>query len=427
MNEFQKLGLDKRILNLVELSGYNKLTAIQAKAIPPIMEGSDLFGIAQTGTGKTATFALPLINKLLALGDRAKPFFCQALILAPTRELAAQIHKSFHKLGRDLSLRFMSVYGGVNEKWQIQDLEKGAHIIIATPGRLLDLMGQGAISLDLVHTFILDEADRMLDMGFRESIEEIIEMLPPKRQNLLFSATMGEETKNLAKSFLTSPCTVEVDPARMTVKGIDHKVIFCDRIDKPDLLKAILAPRAVKKVLIFARTKKGTNRIRDHLESFQIKAAAIHGDKSQAARERSLHLFKSGMVQALVATDIAARGIDIDDIGHVINYDLPLEFENYIHRIGRTGRAGKTGSAISFCDNQERALLEGIEKLIKEKIPTQDNAKSIIEKCTKKTIKVAGKRLSPEGRPLRHPDLCRKKKIRKNNMKSYKKIIVKRI
>ena len=350
---------------------YTTPTPIQAQAIPHLLAGRDLLGCAQTGTGKTAAFALPILNRL-ALSRRAPvPRKPRVLILAPTRELAQQIDESFTTYGRGLKFRQVVVVGGVSQQPQTRVLNRGIDILVATPGRLLDLMNQGAVRLDGLDTFVLDEADRMLDMGFLPSIERIIAALPAERQSLFFSATMPPALAPLVGKLLRDPIRIAVAPQATTAERIEQHVMFVAREDKKALLQDILSDSAVSRAIVFARTKHGADKLAKWLDAVGISTDSIHGDKSQAARQRALYGFRDGRTRVLVATDIAARGIDIDDISHVINFDLPVEPENYVHRIGRTARAGAEGIALTFCDADERAALRGIEKMIKQQIPVR--------------------------------------------------------
>jgi ATP-dependent RNA helicase RhlE len=350
---------------------YTTPTPIQAQAIPHLLAGRDLLGCAQTGTGKTAAFALPILNRL-ALSRRAPvPRKPRVLILAPTRELAQQIDESFTTYVRGLKFRQVVVVGGVSQQPQTRVLNRGVDILVATPGRLLDLMNQGAVRLDGLDTFVLDEADRMLDMGFLPSIERIIAALPAERQSLFFSATMPPALAPLVGKLLRDPIRIAVAPQSTTAERIEQHVMFVSRQDKKALLQDILSDNTVRRAIVFARTKHGADKLARWLDAAGISTDSIHGDKSQAARQRALYGFRDGRTRVLVATDIAARGIDIDDISHVINFDLPVEPENYVHRIGRTARAGAEGIALTFCDADERAALRGIEKMIKQQIPVR--------------------------------------------------------
>ncbi|RPI97663.1 MAG: DEAD/DEAH box helicase [Chloroflexi bacterium] len=365
---FDELQLIDPLLRAVQAEGYTDPSLIQSQAIPHVLAGHDLLGCAQTGTGKTAAFALPILQRLSAHPTQGARYL-RALVLSPTRELASQIGESFDAYGRFTSLRQVTVYGGVNQKPQVDHLRRGADILVATPGRLLDLIGQGHIRLDRLEVLVLDEADRMLDMGFIHDVRRIVAKLPAQRQTLLFSATMPEEIRDLADDLLRDPIYVAVTPAASTVETIQQSIYFVEKSDKPALLEHLLRDRAMKRVLIFTRTKHGANKVARQLERASVSAEAIHGNKSQGARERALANFKAGQTRVLVATDIAARGIDVDDISHVINYDLPNEPESYVHRIGRTGRAGASGMAYSLCDTNERAFLVDIERLIQMHIP----------------------------------------------------------
>jgi len=360
---FDALGLQAPILRAVKDAGYSEPTPIQRDAIPPAVKGRDVLGCAQTGTGKTAAFSLPLLQRVdeVATDDP----HVRALVVTPTRELAAQIGDSLSTYGKHLEdLWHTVIFGGVNEKPQIAELKRGVDTIVATPGRLLDLMNRGFISLDHIEVFVLDEADRMLDMGFLPDVKRIVAKLPNKRQTLFFSATMPPEIRELAESMLHDPVSVAVAPVSSTAERIEQHLYFVDKNDKRSLLAEVLAQDAVERTLVFSRTKHGANRIAQFLEKRGVSAAAIHGNKSQGARTRALDGFKSGSVRVLVATDIAARGIDVDGVSHVINFDLPNVPETYVHRIGRTARAGASGIALSFCDTEEREYLVDIERLI---------------------------------------------------------------
>ncbi|MBL8154919.1 MAG: DEAD/DEAH box helicase [Anaerolineae bacterium] len=363
---FQDLNLIDPLLRAVRAEGYETPTPIQEQAIPHVLSGRDLIGCAQTGTGKTAAFALPILQHLAA---RPSNGAIRSLILSPTRELATQIGDSFAVYGRNLRLRTIVIYGGVGQQPQVDKLRRGADILVATPGRLLDLMNQGFVNLTRIEIFVLDEADRMLDMGFIHDVRRVISALPTRRQTLLFSATMPQDIQDLADRILVKPVRVEVTPQATTVEKIDQSVFFVEKKDKRALLEHLLGDRAIRRVLVFTRTKHGANKLVEQLFRSNIQAEAIHGNKSQTARERALANFKSGRTRVLVATDIAARGIDVDDVTHVINYDLPNEPESYVHRIGRTARAGASGIAFSFCDAEERAYLRDIEKLIRLRVP----------------------------------------------------------
>ncbi|MCX6108723.1 MAG: DEAD/DEAH box helicase [Proteobacteria bacterium] len=361
------MGLIEPLLRAVAEQGYTQPTPIQVAAIPYVLHGRDLLGCAQTGTGKTAAFALPILQRL-ALGE-GRGRGIRALILTPTRELALQIEESFKDYGRYLSLKSALVYGGVGIEPQRRALAARPDIVIATPGRLLDLMGQGCVKLDALEIFVLDEADRMLDMGFIHDVKRVISALPKERQNLLFSATMPAEIQELTKRILHDPAKVEVTPVSSTAERIDQAVYYVDRPNKRFLLMHVLGDDAVKRALVFTRTKAIANRVAGYLNDNGVTAEAIHGNKSQSARQRALTNFKSGTTRILVASDLAARGIDIDEVTHVINYDVPNVAETYVHRIGRTGRAAASGIAVSFCDPEEKSFIIGIERLIRKKIP----------------------------------------------------------
>ncbi len=374
MSSFSELGLTESILRAVRAENYETPTPIQAQAIPHLLAGRDLLGCAQTGTGKTAAFALPMLQRLAAAdatGRRppAGARRARSLVLTPTRELAIQIAESFRLYGRHLGLRQALVFGGVGQQPQVDALARGVDILVATPGRLLDLMEQGYLGLDRLETFVLDEADRMLDMGFIHDIRRVIAVLPEKRQTLFFSATMPADIARLAARILRDPVEVTVTPVASTAERIDQHVLFVDRANKRALLAALLADRAIGRALVFTRTKHGANRVAEDLAKSRISAEAIHGNKSQSARQRALENFRAGRTRVLVATDLAARGIDVDGISHVINYELPNEPESYVHRIGRTARAGASGIALSFCDAEERVFLRDIEKLIRRPVP----------------------------------------------------------
>lgn len=368
---FSELGLNPKILEAIEDAGYSTPTPIQQQAIPAVLEGHDVMAAAQTGTGKTAAFTLPMLEKF-ANGRIAKSNHTKALILTPTRELALQVSENVETYGKHLALRSMVVYGGVKINPQMQKLRKGTEILIATPGRLLDLFQQNAIKFDQVEMLILDEADRMLDMGFIRDIKKIIALLPQKRQNLLFSATFSDDIRALAKGLIqTSPVEISVTPKNSTAETVKQKIYSVDKSKKTNLLIHLIKEHAWYQVLVFSKTKHGANRIATTLDKNGIKALAIHGNKSQNARIRALTEFKDGKIQVLVATDIAARGIDIDQLPHVINFDLPHVSEDYVHRIGRTGRAGENGEAISLVCADEHKDLVGIENLINQILPRE--------------------------------------------------------
>ena len=367
---FKKLDLIDPILKALDAEGYTTPTPIQAQSIPLILERRDLLGCAQTGTGKTAAFAIPILQILVQEKQEERgPRNIKVLILTPTRELAIQIDESFAAYGKYTGLTHTVIFGGVSQLQQTNILRRGVDILVATPGRLLDLISQGFIDLKYLKVFVLDEADRMLDMGFIHDVKRIITKLPVKRQTLFFSATMPPEIQKLANVLLTNPAKVEVTPASSTVDAIDQSLYFVDKKDKPALLLHLLKDEKILTALIFTRTKHGADKVVKFLHRANITAAAIHGNKSQNARQNALSKFKGGDLRVLVATDIAARGIDIDDLSHVMNFELPNIPETYVHGIGRTGRAGNTGIAISFCDAEERGELKDIQKLIGKNIP----------------------------------------------------------
>jgi ATP-dependent RNA helicase RhlE len=364
---FAALGLRDPILRAVTAEGYTTPTPIQLQSIPKVMQGHDLLGCAQTGTGKTAAFALPLLHRLAVASNSARrgP---RVLVLVPTRELAVQIAESFGVYGRHLPIKTTVVFGGVSQGAQVTAIRRGVDVLVATPGRLIDLMSQGHAPLGDVETLVLDEADRMLDMGFIDPIRRIIAKLPSKRQNLLFSATMPPPIATLADQILRNPVKVSVAPVASTVDTVKQWVLFVRQSDKRSLLREILRDPTLTRAIVFTRTKAGANRVARDLDSAGVTAEAIHGNKSQNARQKALGAFRDGEVRVLVATDIAARGIDVDGVSHVINFELPNEPESYVHRIGRTARAGARGVALSFCDAAERTYLRDIERLTRAKI-----------------------------------------------------------
>ncbi|GDY12848.1 DEAD/DEAH box family ATP-dependent RNA helicase [Planctomycetota bacterium] len=369
--DFTAFGLIEPIQRALKTEGYATATPIQAGAIPPVMAGHDLLGLAQTGTGKTAAFALPVLQRLATTkpAKPGRPIRC--LVLVPTRELATQVADSFKAYGRNLHVRTATIFGGVGQSPQVQALRAGVDVVVACPGRLLDLMGQGHVRFDSVEVLILDEADRMFDMGFLPDLKRIVATLPAKRQNLLFSATMPGEIRQLASSILRDPVEVKVAAVSSAAETVAQSVYLVPKELKASLLVHLLADPTAERTLVFSRTKHGADRLVKQLTAAGIGAAAIHGNKSQNARQRALEDFRSGKIKALVASDLAARGLDIDAISHVINVDLPHEPETYVHRIGRTGRAGATGTAISFCGGDERGLLTAIERTIRQRIPVQ--------------------------------------------------------
>jgi len=360
---FTELGIAEPLLRALVSEGYSEPTPIQLQAIPLLLKGQDVLGLAQTGTGKTAAFALPLLQQLLTGHEQHRPRSVRALILAPTRELAIQIHDSLRSYSRNIHLRSTVIVGGVSQGAQVKALAGGVDVLVATTGRLLDLMNQGHLRLDAVSHLVLDEADRMLDMGFIRDIRKIVAILPKKRHSMLFSATMPADVEKLAQSILHQPQRIDVSPPKRTAENIDQRVYFVATAEKRTLLATILKDTAFRRVLVFTRTKHAANRVAEYLNKGGIAADAIHGNKSQGARQRALQRFRAGEARVLVATDIAARGIDIDAITHVVNYELPNEPESYIHRIGRTARAGAAGVAIAFCDPAENAYLRDIERL----------------------------------------------------------------
>ncbi|MDA0748250.1 MAG: DEAD/DEAH box helicase, partial [bacterium] len=368
MNSFKQLSLHSSILQALAEEGYQEPTPIQLAAIPEVLAGKDLLATAQTGTGKTAAFALPMLHLLKERSDRSIKHL-RALILTPTRELALQIEENFRAYGRHLSLRATVVMGGVNQGAQVKSLRRNPDILIATPGRLLDLMDQGHIRLDRIEMFVLDEADRMLDMGFIKDVRQIASELPSNRQTLFFSATLSDEIMGLASGILHKPARVSVTPAASVATNIAQKVLFVDQANKRELLTGILKGKEILRALVFTRTKHRADRIMKQLTRSGIPSEAIHSNKSQNARQKALADFDRGRVKVLVGTDIVSRGIDVDGISHVINYEMPNDPESYVHRIGRTARAGAAGIALSFCDAQELPMLKGIEKLTRSSLP----------------------------------------------------------
>jgi ATP-dependent RNA helicase RhlE len=370
---FSELPIIEPIQNALKAEGYTSPTPIQQQAIVPILEGKDLLGCAQTGTGKTAAFAIPMLQ-LLSMptqGLNMNKKSVRALILTPTRELAIQIQESFDAYGRNLRVRNTVIFGGVNQNPQVDALRKGIDVLVATPGRLLDLMQQGHVNLQYLEIFVLDEADRMLDMGFVNDVKKVIAKIPAKRQTLFFSATMPKEIQSLANSILNNPIYVEVTPVSSTADSIAQKLYYVQKDHKKSLLEFVLDDKKIESALVFTRTKHGADKVVKGLISRGIKAEAIHGNKSQNARQRALSNFKSRITRILVATDIAARGIDIDELSHVINYEIPEIPETYVHRIGRTGRAGNSGIALTFCEAEETSDLRDILKLIGRDIPVE--------------------------------------------------------
>ncbi|MGV3485692.1 MAG: DEAD/DEAH box helicase [Planctomycetaceae bacterium] len=376
---FESLGIAAPVLRAIHDLGYTTPTAIQTDSIPAAIEGRDILGCAQTGTGKTAAFAVPILHRLSSEKASQSPrqgrrsrrddFPVRALVLAPTRELAAQIGDCFVRYGKHSGVRTAVLFGGVNQNPQTRELDRGVDVIVATPGRLLDLVQQGFVDLGRVESFVLDEADHMLDMGFLPDVRRIISQLPKQRQTLMFSATMPSEILSLAKQVLVDPVRIQIDPQRPAAETVDQSIYHVAQKNKPALLAHLVRSRAASSTIVFTRTKHGANAVVRKLESMGITAEAIHGNKSQSARQRALDGFKSGTLKVLIATDIAARGIDVSGVGQVINFDLPQVPETYVHRIGRTGRAGRSGSAISFCGPHEPDLLAAIERVLRKRIP----------------------------------------------------------
>lgn len=372
--KFEELKLISPILKAVKAQGYTEATPIQEQGIPPILAGKDLLGCAQTGTGKTAAFAIPTIQNLMKEKSEGRwNRGIKALIITPTRELAIQIDESFREYSEGTGLRHTVIFGGVKQHAQVKRLKSGVDILIATPGRLLDLMNQGYIRLNDLKIFTLDEADRMLDMGFIHDVKKVVAKLPAKRQSLFFSATMPPKITTLANTLLTNPVRVEVTPASTTAETVAQKMFTVEKGNKKHLLTHILKEHEMPSALVFMRTKHGANKLVTFLEKAGINASAIHGNKSQAARQKALKSFKDKNLRVLVATDIAARGIDIDELSHVVNYEIPNEPETYVHRIGRTGRAKRSGIALSFCDKEECAYVQDIHKLINKEIPIDED------------------------------------------------------
>ena len=375
MTSFAELGLATPLLRALETEGYTEPTPIQAQAIPHVIAGRDVQGIAQTGTGKTAAFALPILHRLMADRRPAIRKGCRVLVLSPTRELASQIAESFRAYGRNTGLRTALMFGGVPKARQSKAVANGIDILVATPGRLLDHMQDGAVTVSGAEILVLDEADHMLDLGFIVPIRKIVSHISAKRQTLFFSATMPKEIAQLAGSMLRDPVHVAVNPVATTAERVEQKVIFVETARKRQMLADILRNKGMERTLVFTRTKHGADKVTHHLEAVGQAAAAIHGNKSQPQRERALAAFKDGRVRVLVATDIAARGIDVDGVTHVVNFDLPNVPEAYVHRIGRTARAGHAGVAISFCDSTERQHLRGIERLIRTRLAVEEPSK----------------------------------------------------
>ncbi len=400
MTQFTDFGLAQPVLRALEEAGYHTPTPIQAQAVPPAMTGRDLCGIAQTGTGKTAAFALPILHRLSLSDRRAPRRGCRVLVLSPTRELANQIADSFSDYGRHLPYTNTVVFGGVTIGRQERALAPGVDILVATPGRLIDLIDRRALTLDGVEILVLDEADQMLDLGFIHALKRIVKMLPAKRQSLFFSATMPKNIAGLASQYLTDPVQVAVTPVATTAERVEQQVIFAHTGAKQALLGHILRDPAIDRVLVFTRTKHGADRVVRGLDKVGIAGAAIHGNKSQPQRERALAAFRDGSCRVLVATDIAARGIDVEGVTHVVNFDLPNVPESYVHRIGRTARAGADGLAISFCNDEEKAYLRDIERLTRQKVPVVGFPEGFVPPSRNEAAEIAA---AEERRPERGP------------------------
>ena len=399
--DFTSLNLCQPLQDALDEIGYVSPTPIQAQAIPDLIEGRDMLGCAQTGTGKTAAFALPILNAMTQ-NSQDEPRRIRTLIMCPTRELAAQINYNIEQYARYLDIRSMAMFGGVSQRPQERKLRHGVDILVATPGRLLDLISQGHVDLSHVRFLVLDEADRMLDMGFIRDIRKILAQIPKKRQSLLFSATIPPSIVDLSNDMLHNPVSVSITPESTTVEAIEQSLMFVMRSDKRGLLTYIIEEESPDKVLVFCRTKHGCNRISRQLGQDGIDALPIHGNKSQGARENALRRFRNGTLQVLVATDVASRGIDVSDISHVINLDLPNEPEVYVHRIGRTGRAGRGGTTIAFCDENEGEYLRGIEKMIRQDIPVNESHPFHSEKARSRKGSKAPKRHQNRGRGRRN-------------------------
>lgn len=417
--EFKDLGINNKILQALTEQGYENPTPIQEQAIPSLLQHNDLIGLAQTGTGKTAAFAVPTLQNLgQKQFDRNGKRKIRALVLTPTRELAIQIQESFEMYGKYMDLRSTVVFGGVAQRYQVKALRNGIDTLIATPGRLEDLMSQGYIDLSHIEVFVLDEADRMLDMGFINDVKRIIKKLPKKKQTLLFSATMPAEISNIAEMLLNNPTTVAVTPVSSTVETVEQSVYYVDQRNKTQLLIEILENKSFDSVLVFTRTKRGADRIARDLTRSNINAVAIHGDKSQGARQRALSGFKDGTINVLVATDIAARGIDINELKYVVNYELPEVPETYVHRIGRTGRAGFSGAAISFCNFEEIPLLKDIEHVIQMKVPVEKKHNYPLLDKTIKDGKISKKKKAKLQRIKAEENSDRKRPVKNKDSKS---------
>lgn len=411
--KFEELKLNHKILKAIDEMGYESPTAIQEQAIPIILEGTDLIGCAQTGTGKTAAFAIPIIEKLLESSDNSNRFKkIKALVVTPTRELAIQIGENFDEYAKHTNITQTTIFGGVSQVPQVKKLRRGVDILIATPGRLLDLHTQGLLNLNNIHFLVLDEADQMLDMGFIHDIKKIVKLVPKNRQTLLFSATMPKAIRELANNFLKKPKYVSVAPVSSTAETVDQEIYYVDKVNKSKLLTHLVKNENLNNVLVFTRTKHGADRAAKFLKKNGINSAAIHGGKSQNARQRVLEEFKAQKLTALIATDIAARGIDIDQLPFVVNFDLPNIPESYVHRIGRTGRAGNTGLAISFCDTEEKAYWKDILKLTKAEVKTVEDHPypwSKETKTEKKEAPTRGRGRKPKPRSEKPADKKKKR------------------
>ena len=388
---FAALGVSSAFLSALQDIGYQQPTPIQSKSVALLLDGHDLMGVAQTGTGKTAAFALPLLQRLDQANEPARPRQPKSLILAPTRELALQIHTELENFAKNTSLRSTVIFGGVGQNPQVRQLQKGVDVLVATPGRLLDLVGQGYVDLSMICVLVLDEADRLLDMGFIPDVKRIVQQTPKSRQSLLFSATMSKGVSQLARNMLRDPIRVDVSPKQPTVKKIDQRVIMVENPDKLEVLQTLLHDESLSRAIVFTRTKHGANKVAKKLCAAGVSADAIHGNKSQSARQRALADFKKGRTWVLVATDIAARGLDIEGVSHVINFELPHEPEGYVHRIGRTGRAGASGVAWSVVDPSEVSRLRAVEQLIRLALSRFDKAlnKLDLEDTRRRTTQAA--------------------------------------
>ena len=405
---FAALGVSSAFLSALQDIGYQQPTPIQSKSVALLLDGHDLMGVAQTGTGKTAAFALPLLQRLDQANEPARPRQPKSLILAPTRELASQIHTELENFAKNTSLRSTVIFGGVGQNPQVRQLQKGVDVLVATPGRLLDLVGQGYVDLSMICVLVLDEADRLLDMGFIPDVKRIVQQTPKSRQSLLFSATMSKGVSQLARNMLRDPIRVDVSPKQPTVKKIDQRVIMVENPDKLEVLQTLLHDESLSRAIVFTRTKHGANKVAKKLCAAGVSADAIHGNKSQSARQRALADFKKGRTWVLVATDIAARGLDIEGVSHVINFELPHEPEGYVHRIGRTGRAGASGVAWSLVDPSEVSRLRAVEQLIRLALSRFDKALNKLDladtrrRTTQAATNQADSRREGETRRKRH-------------------------